>query len=91
MNLNCPHCGEKLPIWKKIIISPRFSMKCDECGGYFTFPYYFTIGSAIICLAIMYFVLEVLKKDWSYATYILLVLAVVINLIFIMFVPVVKR
>jgi transposase-like protein len=57
----CPHCGKKsIPLWKKLIMDPRYNYKCKECGGYINTPYYYLVLISVVTLIVLYLSKEVL-------------------------------
>jgi hypothetical protein len=86
----CPHCNGKISVWEKMILDPRYKMKCKICKEYITISkniYGFRILANCLTLIIIYATKDMGLLMWI----ILMIINIIIQLIELWFVPVVKR
>ncbi|SNS77422.1 hypothetical protein SAMN05446037_102061 [Anaerovirgula multivorans] len=92
MMFKCPHCDKKtISLWKKLFLDPRYKYECKECGGYINIPYYTLIVFGVISLIIVYIISVVLNKGWIYTLFILALVAIIYEVIVLLFVPIIKK
>ena len=87
----CPHCGkETISIWKKLTLDPRYKYKCDDCDGKINIPYMLYITFCLLLLVVVYILKVNIKLDWGYTILITILVAILLEVINVLFVPIIK-